>query len=91
MACAGLGWHERLRPQARAAEGGIDRRAADTPYEYRARLGEQLPEATEAVDGLTDAYVAAAYAPRPVTPTQASTARRLLGRVRRALRARVRR
>ncbi len=70
---------------SRAARGGLDRRPADTPYEYGARLREQLPEAAEDVDGLTDAYVAAAYAPHPTTPEQARRARGLWQRLRRLL------
>lgn len=73
---------------ARAERGGLLRRRDETPYEYGAKLRAELPEAAEDVDALTDAYVAASYAPRPATDDEARRARGLWARVRRALRRR---
>lgn len=70
----------------RAARGGLGRRPADTPYEYGARLRERLPDAADDVDRLTEAYLAAAYAPRPTTPEEARGVRGAWERLRRRLR-----
>lgn len=70
----------------RAERGGLGRRPADTPYEYGARLREGLPDAAEDVDQLTEAYLAAAYAPRPTTPAEAQRARGPWERLKRRLR-----
>ncbi|NTU83063.1 MAG: DUF4129 domain-containing protein [Chloroflexales bacterium] len=70
----------------RAERVGLGRRRADTPYEYGARLGAQLPDSADEVDQLTEAYLAAAYAPRPTTAEEARQARGLWERLRRRLR-----
>ena len=70
----------------RAERGGLGRRPADTPYEYGARLRERLPDAADDVERLTDAYLAAAYGPRPTTPEEAKVARGPWARLRRRLR-----
>jgi len=70
----------------RAARRGIGRRGAATPYEYGAELRERIPEAADEIAGLTDAYVRAAYAPRPATSDEARAARTLWQRLVRALR-----
>jgi hypothetical protein len=72
---------------SRAERGGLGRAPAETPYEYGARLRADLPEDAEAVDGLTEEYVAAAYGPRPATPADARRARALWERLRAALRS----
>lgn len=72
----------------RAARSGIWRRRAETPYEYGEKLRANLPEAAEDVDRLTEAYLAAVYAPRPTTPAEAAEARGAWQRLRRALRGR---
>lgn len=71
----------------RAAERGMGRSPAQTPYEYAARLGGALPDIEPEIGELTEAFVAAQYAPRPVSPEDASRARRPWQRLRRALRA----
>jgi hypothetical protein len=73
---------------ARAARGGLARRRDETPYEYGAKLRARLPETADEVDQLTDAYVAAAYAPRPSSDEDARRARGWWARIRRALRGR---
>jgi hypothetical protein len=72
----------------RAARGGIGRRRAETPYEYGEKLRGHLPAAADDVDRLTDAYLAATYAPRPTTEAEAAEARGVWRRLRRALRGR---
>jgi hypothetical protein len=70
----------------RAAEGGLPRRAAQTPFEYSATLAQHLPEAQQDIAELTDAFVIAEYSPRPVGDADAQRARRPWERVRRRLR-----
>lgn len=71
-----------------AARHGLGRRRAATPFEYSAELREQLPEAADDIAGLTESYVRAAYAPRPVTPEEARAASNPWRRLQRALRRR---
>ncbi|MBX0327011.1 DUF4129 domain-containing protein [Oscillochloris sp. ZM17-4] len=71
----------------RRAEGrGIGRRRAQTPREYESQLRGHLPEAADDIAALTDAYEAAAYAPRPAAPEDARRARPPWERLRRILR-----
>lgn len=70
----------------RAARVGLARRAADTPGEYGVRLRSQLPMAADDIERLTDAYLAAVYAPRPTSPEEAAAARGPWSRLRRSLR-----
>jgi hypothetical protein len=70
----------------RAADGGLPRRAAQTPYEYSATLAQHLPEARQDIAELTDAFVVAEYSPRPIGDADVQRARRPWERVRRRLR-----
>jgi hypothetical protein len=70
----------------RAADGGLPRRRAQTPYEYSATLAQHLPEAQNDIAELTDAFVVAEYSPRPIGQADAQRARRPWERVRRRLR-----
>ncbi len=70
----------------RAAAGGLPRRRSQTPYEYSARLAEQLPDAQPDLAELTEAFVLAEYSPRPLDAEAARRARRPWERVRRKLR-----
>jgi Domain of unknown function (DUF4129) len=70
----------------RAAERGLYRRSAETPYEYRATLAQRLPEVEQEIGELTDAFVVAQYSPRPVASEDARRARRPWERLRRRLR-----
>lgn len=72
----------------RAERGGLGRNPADTPYEYGAKLRDDLPDAAEDVNRLTEAYLAAAYAPRSTSPDEAKRARGPWERLKRRLRGR---
>jgi len=72
----------------RAAQSGVARLPAQTPYEYAARLEHALPEAASDVAMLTDGFIAAQYSPYTLTADDAERARRPWERLRRALRAR---
>lgn len=72
----------------RAARRGIGRQRSQTPYEYGRRLGEDIPEAKAEITELTEAYIAAAYGPHPVSRAEAGRARRPWERLRRLLRSR---
>jgi hypothetical protein len=69
-----------------ADQRGLPRRSAQTPYEFARQLEEHLPDAAEDVEALTETYVRAAYAPRPITRDDAARARRPFARLRRRLR-----
>ena len=71
----------------RAANGGLPRRASQTPYEYRAALTQRLPEAEPDIAELTETFVRAEYSPRPVDAGDAQRARRPWDRLRRRMRA----
>ena len=51
---------------ARAAEAGLPRHVAETPYEFLPRLERTWPAETEQIRAITDAYVAVHYAERDV-------------------------
>ncbi|HEY3107762.1 MAG TPA: DUF4129 domain-containing protein [Chloroflexota bacterium] len=70
----------------RAGERGLERRTGQTPLEYRQRLREGVPQAAAEVDRLTEAFVRARYAPRPVGAEDASLARRCWEQIRAQLR-----
>jgi hypothetical protein len=70
----------------RAAESGLPRRAAQTPYEYSATLAQRLPDARQDIAELTDAFVVSEYSPRPIGPADAQRARKPWERMRRRLR-----
>jgi hypothetical protein len=75
----------------RAAEGGLRRGAAQTPYEYGASLARQLPEAGQDIAELTESFVLAEYSPRLIERGDAQRARGPWARMRRRLRALTRR
>ena len=64
---------------------GIPVRPSQTPYEYGRELGQSLPVARDAVEGLTEAYVLAEYGPRPAGPAEIRQARRYWRRLQRWL------
>jgi hypothetical protein len=70
----------------RARRQGYGRQGWQTPYEYARALSQQLPEGSQEVAGLTDAYVAAAYSPREPGPEDLRAARGFWLRLRRVLR-----
>jgi hypothetical protein len=69
----------------RAAAAGLSRRAAQTPGEYRETLGAGLPEAREAADTLTAAFVEARYSAHAVDAAGERRARGGWQRLRQAL------
>jgi len=71
----------------RAAQQGLPRRPAQTPSEYRATLGPNLPEAYPEMDHLTQAFVEARYSRHPVEQEDASHVRASWQQVKAALRA----
>ncbi len=77
-----------LSTERRAAQAGQPRQAGQTPYEYRASLGERYGELEPDLTGLTEAFVQARYSPQPVEPRTAEAARPLWQRLRAALRRR---
>jgi len=70
-----------------ASERGVFRGPSSTPSEYRERLAARCTTATAAVDGLTEMYMAARYAPELGPDHGVEAARRLQAEVGRALQA----
>lgn len=61
---------------------GISRRPSETPYEYRPRLAERLPEDRQDIDALTEAYVRVRYTPESPSEAEVAAAHEALARVR---------
>jgi hypothetical protein len=71
----------------RAARQGYPRSSAQTPYEYDARLGPNVPQAEEELDRLTEAFVEARYSTHRVGAAEEKRVRADWKRVKAALRA----
>jgi hypothetical protein len=59
----------------RAAEAGLPRRTAETPYEFLPRLEQTWPQETDEIRAITDAYVAVHYAEHQATEEEARQVR----------------
>jgi hypothetical protein len=59
----------------RAGQQGFPRRRDQTPYEYDATLGANLPEAQQEMALLTQAFVEARYGRQAIEPDHARRAR----------------
>jgi len=70
-----------------ASSRGVHRGPSATPNEYRERLAARYRGAASAVDGLTEMYMAARYAPELGPDHGVERARRLQAEVGRALQA----
>ena len=71
----------------RAAEQGYPRERSQTPYEYDAELGPEVPQAEEEMDRLTDTFVEARYSTHPIEDEQERRVRVAFKRIRTALRS----
>lgn len=60
---------------------GVARLGFETPYEYRPRLAQQVPELTGDVDALTEIYVRVRYASQHATERDVQTGRERLARI----------
>lgn len=70
----------------RAREVGMGRRSIQTPYEYRGALLPRLEEEQDAMDSLTEAFVAARYSTRNFAPEEAQAQEANARRVQQSLR-----
>lgn len=71
----------------RAARQGYPRSSSQTPYEYDAKLGPNVPQAEEELDRLTEVFVETRYSTHPVGAAEEKRVRADWKRVRSALRA----
>jgi len=71
----------------RAARQGYPRSSSQTPYEYDARLGPNVPKAEEELERLTQIFVETRYSTHPVEAAAERRVRADWKRVRAALRA----
>ena len=62
--------HYYLITLEQAREWGLARRQVETPYEYQKTLAPNLVEGQEALDSLTEAFVAARYSTHGITPEE---------------------
>lgn len=70
---------------ARAAEAGLPRGAAETPYEFLPRLKQTFPEEAPQMDTITEAYVAVHYAEHRAAKEEVSRVREAWKRVERRI------
>jgi hypothetical protein len=71
----------------RAARQGYPRSSSQTPYEYDAKLGPNVPQAEEEMDRLTEAFVKTRYSTHGIDEEQERRVRGDWKRVRAALRS----
>jgi hypothetical protein len=77
-----------LSAASRAARAGKPRKPAETPYEYRAALGDHFPDLEPDLTGLTEAFIEARYSQQPVDEEDLKVVRPLWQRIKAALRRR---
>lgn len=68
---------------------GMPRRPSETPYEYQPRISARLPEDSQDIEALTEAYVRVRYTPEAPSFAEVDAAREALGRIRNAAVSRV--
>ncbi len=68
----------------RGSESGLERKPTQTPYEYVHKLEDELPEASDTLAGMTEAFVEARYTQHEITPEQAGWMRRWWQQIRQA-------
>jgi hypothetical protein len=69
----------------RGGEQGIPRKPSQTPAEYAAHLEQELPDARQDIDSITDAFIEARYSGREVDSQKANWVKEIWRRIRRAL------
>ena len=69
----------------RGGEQGIPRQPSQTPSEYAASLEKELPDASQDIDSITDAFVEARYSRHEMDLQKANWVKEIWGRIRRAL------
>ena len=69
----------------RAGEHGLRRDLSQTPFEYAAKLEEEIPSADQDIDSLTQAFVHARYSRREIDSSEANAVKAAWDRIRRAL------
>jgi len=79
-------WLLYLQTLQETARAGHPRAPADTPYEYARRAAPQLPEASEELQRMTEAFVSARYGPHDPAPADLAPLRAAYRRLRRACR-----
>jgi hypothetical protein len=70
----------------RGSEAGVPRQPSQTPYDYSRSLALDVPEVSDSVSEITDAFVDARYSRHDVATEQAERVKQYWERIRRALR-----
>jgi hypothetical protein len=68
-----------------AARRGVAHSRSQTPYEFRAALGQVLPSIDNDAAALTEVYVAAEYGPQPAQPSDVRRARKHWQRIKQSI------
>jgi hypothetical protein len=76
-----------LKMVARADERGVTRPPSATPLEFSRTLDDEWPDAENDIGALTDAFLAARYAPAEIDRRQVTEAQGVWRRIMRALRS----
>jgi hypothetical protein len=72
---------------ARAADAGLRRHVAETPYEFLPRLTQRFSEQTDDIHSITEAYVAVHYGEKDAAPEAVAKVRAAWQRVEAVIRA----
>jgi hypothetical protein len=78
-----------LKMVSRAGERGVERPSSATPLEFAQTLDREWPDAETDISALTEAFVAARYAPVEIQREQVTEAQGIWRRVMRALRGKI--
>ncbi len=73
----------------RSQDAGLPREPSQTPYEYARTLNDQIPEASEPVDSMTESFMEARYTRHEIDIGQVGLVRRWWEQVRLLLRSRI--
>jgi hypothetical protein len=69
----------------RAREGGVPRRASQTPYEYAEKLQNSYPDVLDEISEMTDAFVEARYSQHKVEDEKVNIVKKYWKHIRKAL------
>jgi NAD-dependent oxidoreductase involved in siderophore biosynthesis len=78
-----------LKMVSRASERGVERPASATPLEFAQTLDHEWPDAETDISALTEAFLAARYAPAEIQREKVMEAQEIWRRVMRALRSKI--
>ena len=75
----------RLAMVRRGGDQGVARKPSQTPAEFAVQLEKAVPEASEDIDSITQAFIEARYSRQEVDSGKADRVKAIWARIRRAL------